>query len=175
MSAFNLTTDLKGLNRALRDSLADVGGVKSPEMKATAGVLAKHMRKTLSVSGGGRQATSIRTRRRYAVGGTPSRPGEPPRAQTRALAKSVKAGVVGTGFRVGPLRFTSLMLEAGVKAVRGARKIATRGRRRQRAGTVQRTVTIAARPYLLKSIERAKDEMAKVFGDLAGLSIKPSV
>jgi hypothetical protein len=176
MTAFNLVTDLKGLNKAVRESLSDVGGVKSPEMKATAGVLAKHMRRTLSVRGGARIATSLKTRKLTAIGGTPSKAGEPPRRQTSQFAKSVKTGPVGVGWRVGVLRFTGLMLEAGVKAVLGARKIRARrgGLRRERAGTVQRSITIPARPYLLKSVDSAKDEMATKFGDLAGLSIKAS-
>jgi hypothetical protein len=178
MSAFNLVTNLRGLNGAIRSSLAHVGGAKSPEMRGAANVLAKHQRKTLSVSGGARVAQSITSRRLLAIGGTPSAPGTPPHAQTKQFAKSVKVGVVGTGIRVGPLRFTGLMLEEGVNATAGARKQRNRstvrqklGGRRQLAGKVQRTVKIAARPYLLKAVESAKDEMATVFGDLAGLSI----
>jgi hypothetical protein len=173
--AFDLVRDLKGLNGAIRDSLAAVGGANSPEMKATGNALAKQMRKTLSVSGGARIAQSIRTRKLQAIGGTPSRSGEPPRAQTKQLARSVKAGVVGTGIRVGALRFTSGFLEEGVNATRGTRKTRRSGRGRgQFSGRVQRTIRIPARPFLAKSVELAKDAMAKAFGDLAGLSIVPS-
>lgn len=157
MSAFNLVSNVKGLNGAIRKSLASVGGAKSPEMTATGRVLAKHMRKRLSKVGSG----------------VPSAPGESPRKQKGALSKSVKMGVVGTGIRVGPLRFTSLILQEGIDATRGARKTRTgRSARRRSAGAVKRTLRIAARPYLLESVADAKDEMGTVFGDLAGLSIK---
>jgi len=176
MSAFNLVTNLKGLNGAVRGSLASLGGANSPEMKGMAGVQAKHMRKTVSKSGGARVAQSIKSRRLIAIGGTPSAPGQPPHAQTKQFAKSVKAGIVGTGWRVGMLRFTGLMLEEGVNATRGARKTRKSGRRRgHQSGTVRRTVTIAARHYLIKSIESGKNEMAEKFGDTAYLSIKPGV
>lgn len=173
MSSFNMVTDLKGLNGALRKSLASVGGVKSPEMQAAARVLRRTMARVLSVSGGASVVGS--GKRLRAVGGTPSAPGEPPRAQTKQLARSVKMGVVGTGIRVGPLRFTAAMLEAGVSSVLGARKTRKSGRGRGHgSGLVKRSLVIAPRPYLEKSVDLAKDDMATAFGDLAGLSITPS-
>ncbi len=181
MNGFDLTKELSGLNRTVRQSLAAVGGATSPEMTACGKILRRTMARVLAVPGGAAIASSIKSRRLRVIGGTPSAPGEPPHAQTRQLMKSVKAGVVGTGIRVGPLRFTSLMLEQGVSATAGDRKQrnrpTTRSRfrgRRQLAGKVQRTLTVPARPYLERAVELAKDEMATAFGDLAGLSIIPS-
>ncbi len=177
MSGFDIVRNLKGLNGALRGSLAHLGGAKSPEMQGAGKALRKHMRRVLAVSGGATVAYSIRSRKPRAIGGTPSAPGQPPHAQTKQLMRSVAMGVVGTGIRVGPLRFTGLMLEQGVDATAGAKKqrnrFSQKRGRRQLAGTTQRTVRIAPRPYLVRSVDEAKDEMAEVFGDLAALSIKP--
>lgn len=174
--AFDLVKDLKGLNGAMRGALADLGGVRSPEMTAMGKILRRQMAKTLAVSGGGQVVYSIKTHRPHAVGGVPAKPGEPPHAQTKRLAQSVKAGVVGDAIWVGPLRFYGGFQEEGVNAVRGTRKVRKSGRGAgQRSGTVQRTVTTAARPYLLKALEDAKDDMAKEFGDLAGLSLEKKV
>lgn len=157
MSGFNLVSNVRGLNQAIRGSLAQVGGARSPGMTAMGRVLRKHMKRRTSKAGNG----------------IPSAPGESPRKQKGDFSKSVKAGVVGTGIRVGPLRFTGLMLQEGVKATRGTAKRRKSGRRRgQLAGTVRRTLRIEARPYLLESVKDAEPEMAKAFGDLAGLSIK---
>lgn len=176
MNRFNLVTGLKGLNGAVRGSLASLGGANSPELRAMGNVLAKSVRRTLSVSGGGAIARGAHGPDR---GGHPSRPGEPPRAQTKQLSKSVKVGVVGTGLRVGALRFTSDFMESGVNATRGDRKN-TRGTRfglsrgrlvRKTRDLKKRTIIIARRPYLQPALDAVQGQMATEFANVAGASI----
>lgn len=167
----DLLQQFKKVNESIRGTLADLGGANSPEIKAMAKQLRKAIVKVVSVSGGGQPVASIKSRKLRSVGGTPSAPGQPPHRQTGQFSKSIGYGVVGTGMRVGPLRFTGLMLEEGVQATRGTRKAATRGRRRQKAGTVQRTVTIAPRPYLQKAIDMAAEKMGDDFAATAGARI----
>ncbi len=167
MSGFNLLSDLKGLNGALRGALADLGGAKSPEMTALGRIVRRSVAKTLSVPGGG--AVAVGPDR----GGHRSRPGEPPRAQTFRLAHSVKAGVVGTGVRVGALRFTADFMESGVNATLGASK-GTRRRpsgRLRSAGLKKRTIRIAPRPYLQRALDAVEGQLATEFANVAGARI----
>lgn len=156
MSGFNLVTDLKGLNGALRGALSDLGGAKSPEMMAMGRILRKSVARTLSVRGGGK----------------PSAPGEAPRKQTGALARSVKMGVVGTGIRIGALRFTADFLESGVSATLGERKQSRRrGRSRGSMSKKKRNLRIAPRPYLQKALDAVQDQMVTEFANVAGARI----
>jgi hypothetical protein len=151
------------VNRGVERALNELGGVRSPELRAAGNALARSIRKTLSVAGGGSLAASLKGKRLHAVGGQPSAPGQPPHKQTGQLAKSVKAGPSGDAIKVGPLAFTSLFLEEGVNATKGDRRT-SRGRGSRKRTTVkQRTLVIAARPFMARSLEAAKDKMVDVF------------
>jgi hypothetical protein len=153
--SFDLVRNLKGLNADLRGKLADLGGAKSPEMQAMGRIVRKSVAKTLSVAGGGK----------------PSAPGEAPRAQSKKLARSVKMGVVGTGVRVGALRFTADFMESGVDARLGARKATGRRSLRSRSRVTKRTLRIQKRPYLQKSLDAVKDQLGTEFANVAGARI----
>lgn len=164
--SFDLVHDLKGLNGSIRGQLASIGGATSPEMTQMGRILRRSIAKVLSVPGG------ITKGQGPDRGGHRSRPGEAPRAQSYALAKSVKAGVVGTGVRVGPLRYTADFLQSGVDATLGDRKTArSRGLRRATAGLKKRTLRIAPRPYLEPALEAVKDQLATDFANVAGARI----
>jgi len=168
----DVTQELRQVNQKLRRTLSGLGGLDSPEIKAMAKELRRSIIKVLSVSGGGRVTQSLSGHRLYAVGGTPSGPGEPPRRQTGQLARSIAYGIAGAQFRVGAIRFTAAMLQFGVQSTRGARRSAgTRRGRRTRGTLVQRTVTIAPRPYLEPALELAKDAMGEAFAEVAGARI----
>jgi len=144
----------KDMTKNLNSALADMGGAKSPELIESAKILARSLRKVLSLSGGGA---------RRGRGATRSRPGEPPRKQTGGLAKSVAQGVVGAGRRVAVLNFKA-MLEEGVDTAREPNKNA-RGKVRLRRGAfsggihAKRRLVIAARPFMEKALNAVKDEM----------------
>lgn len=161
------------VNRGVERALNELGGVKSPEMRAAGNTLARSIRKTLSVKGGGVLASSLTTHRTYALGGTPSAPGQPPHRQTGRLAKSVKAGPSGDAIKVGPLAFTALFMEEGVQSEQGATKRHV-GRRSRRGRTLaergkghstrsKRTIRLAARPFMAKALEAVKSRMVDVF------------
>lgn len=137
---------IKQVTRKMNAALADIGGANSPELKAAAGTLAKSIRKVLSVSGGGTQASSIKTRRRRVIGGRPSTPGQPPHKQTGRLSRSVKHGPVGAGRRVGVLAFYAGFQEEGVPKRR-----------------------LGRRPFMLVAYERVKDQM----GDMMVIAMDP--
>ena len=146
-----LSSGLRGatvtVNRSVERALNEIGGVKSPEMRAAGNTLARSIRKTLSVAGGGQ----------------PSAPGQPPHRQTGQLAKSVKAAPSGDAIKVGPLAFTSPFLEEGVKAVKGETRT-SRGRgSRRRVTKKRRSLTIAARPFMARALDACKDKMVDVF------------
>jgi len=156
---------VKAVNQDIARRLARLGGANSPVLKGASRALAKTVRRGLPVKGGAGIATSLKSRRLRAIGGTPSAPGEPPRRQTGQLAKSIKEGPVGTGRRVGVLRFTGAMLEEGVNATLGGTSArATRGRRGRprKARAAKRSLTIAPRPFMQRAIDRARPEMVDV-------------
>jgi hypothetical protein len=74
-----MSRPLLTMNRALMDTLGNLGRASSPELVAAAKVLKTELKKTLGLKGKG----------------TPSKPGEPPAKQTGGLQKSVRSGVVG--------------------------------------------------------------------------------
>lgn len=154
------------INRGIERALNDLGGVRSPEMRKAGNTLARSIRKTLSVSGGGGLATTIRTRSTRFRQGAPSQPGQPPHRQTGQLAKSVKAGPSGDAIKVGPLAFTSLFLEEGVNAVKGETRRSRRrsGRRNRFSQTKKRrTLRIAARPFMARALAAVQSKMVDVF------------
>lgn len=155
-----LPNGLKGatvqVNRKLERTLNELGGVRSPEMRAAGNTLAKSIRKTLSTRGGGQ----------------PSAPGQPPRRQTGALAKSVKAAPLGDVIRVAVLRFTAAFLEEGVSAVKGDLRT-SRGRRsnrgkltphsRARTTRKKRNLVILARPFMARALAAVRGQLLDVF------------
>lgn len=172
-----LTSDaIKAVRQEIDRRLARIGGANSPALKAAARALAKSVRRVLSVKGGARVASSLKSKRLRAIGGTPSAPGEPPRKQTGRLAKSVKEGPVGTGRRVGVLAFTGPLLEAGVHATKGAAsarssigRLLRSGRRgkSRKARAASRSLAIAARPFMQRAIDLAQPEMVDVLVTLS--------
>ncbi|HRZ09127.1 MAG TPA: hypothetical protein P5319_04470 [Gemmatimonadales bacterium] len=146
-----LPNGLKGatvqVNRKLERTLNELGGVRSPEMRAAGNTLAKSIRKTLSTR----------------AGGQPSAPGQPPRRQTGALAKSVKAAPLGDVVRVGPLRFTASFMEEGVQAVKGETRRSRGRRNRSRVTKKKRSLTIAPRPFMARALEAVKGQLLEVF------------
>lgn len=150
------------VNRGVERALNELGGVRSPEMRKAGNTLARSIRKTLNVGGGG-MASRLSDRTTRFHGGPPSAPGQPPHRQTGQLAKSVKAAPSGDAIKVGPLAFTALFLEEGVKAVKGDRRT-SRGRgSRKRTTKKRRTLTIAARPFMARALAAVKDKMVDVF------------
>lgn len=135
------------VNRRLERTLNELGGVRSPEMRAAGNTLAKSIRKTLSKQGGGK----------------PSAPGQPPRRQTGALAKSVKAAPLGDVIRVAVLRFTAPFMEEGVQAVKGETRRSRGRRNRSRVTKKKRSLTIAARPFMARALEAVKGQLLDVF------------
>lgn len=149
------------VNRGVERALNELGGVRSPEMRKAGNTLARSIRKTLSVAGSG-LAVTLKTRHE-SLAQNPSKPGEPPRRQTGQLAKSVKAAPSGDAIKVGPLAFTALFLEEGVKAVKGDRRTSRGRRTRRRTTKKRRTLTIAARPFMARSLAAVRDKMVDVF------------
>ena len=132
--------DLGGLNRHVEQSLRIHGGAYDEGLKASSVILARSVRKRLSVRGGG----------------TPSRPGEPPRKQKGTLARSVSQGAAGAGRIVAVQRFTAAMLEQGVNTSLPARS----GRKGKRGRKAARTLVIAARPFMDAALRAVEGEMA---------------
>ena len=172
---FNLVRGVQGVSRGFEQVLRDLGGVRSEEMRASGRLLARSIRRVLGQSGGGAVVASVKTRRKRAIGGTPSAPGEPPRKQTGQLQRSVKAGPVGPRIRVGPLRFTAPILEEGVDTSKPARKtsavrVGGRLRNRLRARSRHRRIrggklriVIAARPFMARALAAVRDELGPLF------------
>jgi hypothetical protein len=113
-------------------------------MKEASKILARSIRRTLAVRGGG----------------TPSRPGEPPRKQRGSLAKNVRTGVVGAERRVAATWFTAPILEGGIDSSLPLRS--GKGRRR-RSGQASRRIKIAPRPFMQRSLDAVQSEMVNVF------------
>ena len=132
MSEFDLGRGVHGIDRAMREVMADAGGVDSVEMKETAKTLAGSIRKTLR----GQK-------------GTPSAPGDPPAQQSGKLAGSVRDGVLGAARWVGPTSFTAPMLERGTKGRQTFASRVFKGR-------------VEKRPFMERSLEAVQDEMADV-------------
>lgn len=151
------------VNHGLERALNDLGGVRSPELRKAGNTLARSIRQTLSVSGGGAVASRLSTRRTYVAGGTPSAPGQPPRRQSGQLAKSVKAAPSGASIKVGPLAFTALFMEEGVQATKGERKLRAGRRGQRRAGAKKRTLAIAPRPFMAAALARVQGKLADLF------------
>lgn len=151
------------VNRGVERALNELGGVRSPEMRKAGNTLARSIRKTLSVGGGGGMASSLSTRQTSFRSGAPSAPGQPPHRQTGQLAKSVKAAPSGAAIKVGPLAFTSLFLEEGVKAVKGETRRSRGRRNRSRVTKKQRTLTIAARPFMARALAAVQSKLVDVF------------
>lgn len=136
MTDFDLSKGLQGIDRLMRDTMADAGGVNTPELKGAAKVLAQSIRKTLRRGKG-----------------SPSSPGEPPSRQTGKLANSVRDGVIGAGRWVGPTFFTAAFLERGTKAP----KSAARNALNRMTGKGR-----AARPFMDRSLAAVQDQMTDV-------------
>lgn len=137
-------------------------GANSPELAEGAKVLRRSIVKVLSVRGGGRLATSLRTRRRIAIGGTPSRAGEPPRRQAGNLVRSIIQGKVDEGRRIAAMWFTGPLLEQGVNTNLPIRS----GRRRRTGGVAKRRLIIAPRPFMQRAIDAAAPSMVGVMATL---------
>ena len=86
-----------GAIQALRNFQDDVTGAKSPAMRDSAKVLAKHMRRTVAERGHG----------------SPAAPGDAPHRQVGTLHKSVGYEVVDSVMRVGSGHFTARLQEEG--------------------------------------------------------------
>lgn len=126
--------------KALKKEMADIGGANTPEMKAAGTVLAREIRKVLSVRG-------TKTNR--------SKPGEPPRRQKGRLAKSVGQDVVGGVRRVGESDFKSRLLQEGVDTSLPIKS----GKRRRKGGTAKRRLKIEPRPFMERAAENAIPKM----------------
>ncbi len=148
MNAYSLTGSLAGLRRDHDRFLVEVSNAKDEAIKEDATILARSIRKTLSVSGGPK---GIRPgKAKHAFGGTPSAPGQPPHKQSGQLQKSVKQGIVGAGRIVAVMRYTGLWLEEGINAQ--AQRAGKRGGKRY-------TLRIAKRPFMERSLAAVQDEM----------------
>jgi len=148
MSSYSLTGSLAGLRKDHDRFLANVSNAKDEAIKQDATILARSIRKTLSVSGNPKGIRPGKARR--AFGGTPSAPGQPPHKQSGQLAKSVAHGVVGAGRIVAVTRFTALWMEEGLDA--------TAQRAKKRGGKTYR-LRIAKRPFMERSLAAVQDEM----------------
>lgn len=92
-----------GLRAATKDVLkmtADLSGANSEATRRAANILAREMRRLVSVP----------------FTGTPSAPGEPPRLRLGRLRKSIKSRVVDGVRRVGTGSYTARFMEFGVDA-----------------------------------------------------------
>ncbi|MGE0554345.1 MAG: hypothetical protein AB7R55_13035 [Gemmatimonadales bacterium] len=137
--------DLKSLSVKLTRAARRLGDADSAPVKAAAGALARGLRRVL----------------RSSRGGAPSRPGQVPKLQTGALAKSVRQGVDSGGYRrVAVTRYTAPILEAGVDTSLPPRSGKAR---RRKAGQARRKLRIAARPFFRRGIDLAMPEMVDVF------------
>ena len=161
---FSLVGQLGSVSQGLRLLEQDLSGAKSPEIRAAAKALRKHVARVLNTSGGARVVPGgPKNKRKFrAIGGTPSRPGQPPRRQTGNLRKSVRQGPVATGRRIAVMWFTGQILEQGVDTSTTLRS----GRRRRRGGVARRQMRIAARPFMARALANAQSEMVGVVASL---------
>ena len=88
---------ISGAIQALRNFQDDVTGAKTPAMRDSAKVLAKHMRRQVAERGHGE----------------PAAPGEAPHRQVGTLHKSIGYEVVDSVMRVGSGHFTARLQEEG--------------------------------------------------------------
>lgn len=167
MARFDLVKELKGFDAGLQAQLTHLGNANSPEMRAMRNTLARSMRKVLSVSGGGALGAGVQGPDRS---GHVSRPGEPPRAQTKRLMRSVKTGVVGTGSRVGTLAYYGAFHEEGVDTDLPLR---SGSRRRRKGGKAKRTLKLPRRPFLQASLDAAREQMVDVFAEVSSARLGP--
>ncbi len=116
---------LGGVNRDLVERTRVATGADSDAMKNAAGELRTAWRSVL-----GRR------------GEAPSAPGEPPRAKTRQLQRSIQTAVVDGMRRVGSGHFVARLLQDGV---------------------VSEDTVIEPRPHGQPALERAADKMTDVF------------
>ncbi len=127
--------------KALKKEMAEIGGAATPEMKAAGRVLARSIRKQVSVKGDESH---------------PSAPGSPPHRVTGRLYKSVGIEVVGGVLRVGESWFTSRLLEEGVDATLPTKS----GKlRRRKSRLAKRRIKIAARPFMQRAAAEALPKM----------------
>jgi hypothetical protein len=133
---------------AVRNSqrfFADITGANDPASRGAARVLMRAIRKQLSRKAGKRGQKPER-----------SQPGEAPRKASGKLSRSVGTEVVGGIRRVGVARFVGRLLEEGVDTtVRVTPNGRAFGKRRRKAGTANRTLRIAPRPFMQKALEEA--------------------
>jgi hypothetical protein len=141
----------------LKREMADIGRANTPEMRAAGNVLARSIRKELSVKGALYLGPS---RGRGKVRGIPSAPGEPPHRITSKLYKSVGTEVVGGVLRVGESYFTSRLLELGVDATM---KLRSGKLRRRKGGIATRRIRIAPRPFMKRALANALPKMGDEF------------
>jgi phage gpG-like protein len=84
--------------------------------------------------------------------------------------QSVKAGVVGTGSRVGTLAFYGVFHEEGVDTDLPLRS----GKpRRRKGGRAKRNLKLPRRPFLQASLDAAKEKMVDVFAEVSSAQIGP--
>lgn len=137
---------------ALMNEVADPN---SDEVKAAGNVIARAMRKVLSV-----KAPHLRgSVKSHRLRGDPSAPGQAPHRITGNAAKSIGQEVVGGVRRVGTNDFRLRLLNDGV-TVTEATKRSLGGRKRKRKGS--RTIVIAPRPWAGPALELAAPDIEGV-------------
>lgn len=137
-----LSNDMRTVNKQMRTLTQDWTGAKGEEIAEAAKILRGGIARTLSSRGS-------RTER--------SRPGDPPKRQAGALARSVRQGLVEDGRRVGPVWFTAPMLERGVNTA-----LPSQRSRRGKYARGKGTLTIAPRPFMARALESVRDKMTEV-------------
>ena len=142
-----LSSTVKGITAGLNVQLKALGQANSIEMREAAKIMKRSFRTVLGQRGGGR----------------PSAPGEAPRKQTGALARSVRDGVVGDVRRVAVTEYTAPILEGGINS---ALPLRSGKARRRKAGKARRVLVIAARPFRQRAIDAVANEMADKFAEL---------
>lgn len=132
---------LRGVNRRLERTLADLGGAKSPELIAAARELVKSIKREVSRRGRG----------------SPSEPGQPPARQSGRLWKSIKQAAVGTGRRVAVTAFYGPFLEFGLdtEGDRSQGQATPRSRRDLFTGLARGVTAKARRAFERKQQRRA--------------------
>jgi len=161
----DLQAQLRKANKALGAIMADVGGANTPELRESANVLRKHIRRQVS-----KKATLAQgpVRPGAKMRGLPSAPGEAPRRQTGRLARSVGQEVVGGVRRVGTNYFVGRLLETGVDSSGEARPTKTgklRGHSKTAKGRERRNnkIRIEPRPFMEAAAKAAEEEMGDAF------------
>ena len=138
--------------RNLKATMVEVGDPNSAEVKAAGNVIAREMRKQLSV-----KAPQLRASlKSHKLRGLPSAPGQPPHRVSGRAYKSIGQEVVGGVRRIGTNDFVLRLMNDGVvvTAETKSRKTKT-GRKRK--GT--RTIAIAPRPWAQPALEAAAPQI----------------